>query len=594
MAIRSIELPAELRGGSADAVSVKISHVVLADGSRITLPTAGVTAIVGGNNAGKSTALRELATTLGLAKYQQRPFRRLINTVHVERTGTRADIAAWFAQHVHFRFEPVNNQPPGFVGVNQGSSHSPADVADEWTDLSPAEDRLGFFNHYFASYMDADRRGMTGGAGRRASFDEPPVHPLHHLEDDHSLLTQLQELSQRLFRTSLTLDYLSGEVRLRVGIPDVPAPTIDAVTSAYRDALARLPVLGEQGDGMRNLFGMILPILTGTHPIFIVDEPEAFLHPPQATALGRELGTIAKAKGLQIILATHDRNLLTGLLQADADVSVVRLSRQGDVTSAYQLDAAELRNVWNDPVLRYSNVLDGLFHRLVVLAEGDQDCRFYAAALDYASARSELPVSPTDVLFVPSSGKAGLARLARALHAVRVPVVASPDLDVLNDKTVLRNLVEACQGNWSALEADYDLATKPFRQEKNRRSVADVVEAITAILKDKMAEQYTEDHKKLVRQQMYVPSPFADLKLYGEPALMGVPESAAAAQRLLAGLREAGIVPVHVGDLEHFAPLLQVSKGPAWLPAALAAGAHKDSGAQEHIARVLAAQASRL
>jgi hypothetical protein len=332
---------------------------------------------------------------------------------------------------------------------------------------------------------------------------------------------------------------------------------------------------------------MILPILTGTHPIFVIDEPEAFLHPPQASALGNELGALARANGLQIILATHDRNLLTGLLQSDADVSVVRLSRSETSTKAYQLDASELRDVWNDPVLRYSNILEGLFHRMVVLAESDHDCRFYAAALDYAATQSKLPLAPSDVLFVPAGGKAGLARLARALHAVRVPVIVSPDLDILNDRVVLRGLFEGCRGQWSTIAADYDLAMKPFHHVKNPRSVSDVLQAITAVLSVTPNEQYAEEHQRAVRQQLHVPSPFAELKKIGEKALMTVPESAVAATRLLSALKAVGIIPVHVGELERFAPLLEVSKGPAWLPAALKAGAHRDADAQEHVRRLL-------
>jgi len=40
---------------------------------------------------------------------------------------------------------------------------------------------------------------------------------------------------------------------------------------------------------------------------------------------------------------------------------VVRLTRTGDATRAAHLDAEQVAELWTDPVLRYSNVLDGLF-----------------------------------------------------------------------------------------------------------------------------------------------------------------------------------------------------------------------------------------
>jgi hypothetical protein len=38
--------------------------------------------------------------------------------------------------------------------------------------------------------------------------------------------------------------------------------------------------------------------------------------------------------------------------------------------------------LWNTPLLRYSSILDGLFHERVTICEADSDCRFYAAMLD--------------------------------------------------------------------------------------------------------------------------------------------------------------------------------------------------------------------
>ncbi len=55
-------------------------------------------------------------------------------------------------------------------------------------------------------------------------------------------------------------------------------------------------------------------------------------------------------------------------------------------------------------------------------------------------------------------------------------------------------------------------------------------------------------------------------------------------RRLLGAM---GVVAVSVGELEGFAPTLGVAKGPAWLSAALEAGAHKESAAQRHVAALV-------
>lgn len=196
--------------------------------------------------------------------------------------------------------------------------------------------------------------------------------------------------------------------------------------------------------------------------------------------------------------------------------------------------------------MRFSNVLDGLFHRAVVLAEADADCRFYSAALFEADLAEELNLSPSEVLFVPSGGKQGMAKLARALSAVAVPVIASPDLDILNDAAVLRDLVVALGAEWEPLEADYRVACQPFT-----------------------SGQLDWDQ----------------IKKYGQAAFKG--QAGASASTLLDNLDRLGIVGVRVGEMEGFANDLDASKGPAWLSAALEAEVHKRPEVRAHIARII-------
>jgi hypothetical protein len=149
----------------------------------------------------------------------------------------------------------------------------------------------------------------------------------------------------RIFRQEITLDRLGRSVQLRIGSTAVAAPPVDAVTPEYVRSVADLPGLDEQGDGMKSLLGLLLPLLASGSKIMLVDEPEAFLHPPQARVAGRVLGELASERGSQIILATHDRNLLVGLLESRAPISVVRLDRKPEETKARQLDPDDIRRL---------------------------------------------------------------------------------------------------------------------------------------------------------------------------------------------------------------------------------------------------------
>ncbi|HZU45724.1 MAG TPA: ATP-binding protein, partial [Mycobacterium sp.] len=289
------------------------------------LPAPGVTAVVGANNSGKSTLLREIYMALVRELYVEPHQFLLLKALELRRSGSALDMIDWLAQHVTRVPHSRQGTQIGFMGQFQNQAEDPKTLHDLWAMLQTHRDRLASFHQYFAYHLTAETRlGLTAPQPRRNSFTDPAVQPVHYLEDDPEALSKIKALSERLFRQTLTLDLLSNHLRLRVGKPAVEAPPIDALTREYQQALAELPNLFEQGDGMKSLLGLLVPVVTAARPIFIIDEPEAFLHPPQAAALGQVLGELATENRIQIILATHDRNLLTGLLQSEADISVVR------------------------------------------------------------------------------------------------------------------------------------------------------------------------------------------------------------------------------------------------------------------------------
>lgn len=584
--------------GDPARVKVWAKSIQLFHNKSYDLPAPGVTAIVGGNNSGKSTLLRQLNDKLhspGNLLYG--PVDIVTNATSV-RTGTAADFLSWFAQHATY-FPGGDRQESYFRQPNGGWSSTARALASQWEH----EEQISSFGPGAQSlifYADAQSRfGSVGGVGQRNEPADPPTHPFHRFQDDITLLHRLNGICERIFQQSLTLDEFSATMRLRVGKVGIPAPARDQSQRAYREALARLPLLEEQGDGMKSLLGLIIPIVAAAHPTVIVDEPEAFLHPPQAYALGLALGELSRESQTQVILATHDRNLLGGLVASSAPLSVIRLNREGNTTSASQLSYEQLRELWDDPVLQYSNVLDGLFHRLVVLAEGERDCRFYQAALDeYARVNSRAkdtghPIPPpSDVLFLPSYGKDGMFRLAEVLRAATVPVIATPDLDILNERPKIERLVKSLGGDWNPLDKDYRIATQPFRQPTESVPLSHIRKELLLAIEEKLKEDPDTLHDAATKKELGLiirarESRWHLLKDFGMQAF-NRGQSGPAAKSLVRDLSKAGVVPVAVGELERFAgPDLEVAKGKEWLPAALEAGIHKQPAAQSHMAAIL-------
>jgi hypothetical protein len=261
----------------------------------------------------------------------------------------------------------------------------------------------------------------------------------------------VEELTVGAFGVPVILDRVSVPARFRVGDPGVAVPPIDNPSDEYREAIAALPTLDDQGDGLKSFAGLSALVLAMKPEVVLLDEPEAFLHPGQARAVGRWLARAAAELDIQIVLATHDRDLLLGLMTDSRDkLNVVRVSRDSASGSArfHHLPEEELDRLWSDPVLRYSNVLQGLFHRRVVICESDGDCRFFAAALDSTANTGAERAAADDTLFVPSGGKHRAATLAQSLSRLGVPTAAILDFDALNRKQVVKGVLEAVGGTW--------------------------------------------------------------------------------------------------------------------------------------------------
>ncbi|PVZ56695.1 ATP-dependent nuclease [Arthrobacter sp. H-02-3] len=568
--------------GDADAFGFYVSEIDLS-GSSVTINRTGVTAIVGGNNVGKSTTLREIHEALTLSPGQARTPSHILAKVTVGWEGTTADFLEWAGSTSAF----VNNFS-GQTGLVSAGGIVPADHIVHFRNQAQSGGPLGPIASFITHFATAKQRfDHVQPVLRRGDLNDPPTHPLHRIEQAAGLLEEFKTAAKDIFDVDLTLDRLSGNLFFRVGKPAADAPPIDNVSGEYLQQLQRLPGLHTQGDGMQSALALLLPVITATYPLILVDEPEAFLHPPQSRKLGSTLARLAHSRGIQLIVATHDRHFLTGLLDAEeVAVSVIRLSRDNEVTDAKHLDSNTLRRAWGTASLRHSNLLDGLFHKLVVIAENERDCRFYAAALEALDVGEKLQIRPHDVLFVPSAGKGNIPALARVLLASGVPVVASPDLDIVNSESSIQKLYETFGGHWADVKETYLAATAEFRTPRTRRKNRQVLEAIAGVLSAEPDAIYESRTKDDVTAALSVASEWKRVKDYGMTAFMA---EYGKAQEFMNDLAKFQIVPVQVGELERFAPQVNLRKGDAWLDEALASDVHKAHAVQEHMRRILAA-----
>jgi hypothetical protein len=231
---------------------------------------------------------------------------------------------------------------------------------------------------------------------------------------------------------------------------------------------------------MRSFATVILRMLAPDTPsLLLLDEPEAFLHPPQARLLGEFIATERPARS-QLFVATHSPEVLQGMLgAAPASLRVIRIQRDGSVNRVKELDKSQARDLSADPVMKFTSVLSGVFHKRVIICESDPDCMLYSALLDIPEVHGK---QYPDVLFVQAGGKHRLYLLASALRALDVNVDVIADIDVLNNESVLQKLVGALGGNWDDIWKEAHPLKNEIEQQKFWLDSSEVVREIKEIL----------------------------------------------------------------------------------------------------------------
>src|SRR5690606_29402020 len=125
------------------------------------------------------------------------------------------------------------------------------------------------------------------------------------------------------FGEEVIINHGAGKkIPLHVGERPIVTAENDRVSTAYQMKLRELPLLHEQGDGMKSFAGVFLSLFAEDYTINLIDEPEAFIHPPQAELLGQMISQ-KLGENKQLFIATHSEDFLKGLLESAVDRLIV-------------------------------------------------------------------------------------------------------------------------------------------------------------------------------------------------------------------------------------------------------------------------------
>ena len=510
-------------------VKVYIDQISFNDGSSFNFGHSDIVVFTGANNSGKSQVLRDIKNY-----FASKSSPRII----VSR------IDPCFGMNIQALVDACVTTIDGNCLLHGINVYSKDHLQQKWNRRD-----ISLIHSLFINYLSTeDRLKKADSVPSFNAVTESAKNPIQKLYLNDVLENELSNLFHQAFGTEIIVNRGAGsQIPIHMG----PKPTIekgeDRVSRSYLQKLGQLPLIQNQGDGMRSFTGILLDAFTSDYDITLIDEPEAFLHPPQARLLGKML-----AKNLpinrQLFISTHSEDFLKGLLDADNEnVKIIRINREGNINHMSILNNDDIKNLWQDPILRYSNILSGLFHSKVVVCESDTDCRFYQAIL--TAINDDDSISP-DILFTHCGGKQRLKTVIKALKALNVKTVAITDIDVLNDKKIFQDIIETSGEVWGNVETQWKIISEYVKSQRAQLDTEEVKSEIDAIFKTFNEPQLTTDITNMIKKVIKMSSAWSKVKETGKAFFSG--DAYKAFSELYDRCKSYGVLIVPVGELECF------------------------------------------
>lgn len=531
---------------------VWLSEIQFSDNSKISIEENDIVVLVGPNNAGKSATLKEAARML----QQKNNKGKVVLDISIEKKGDEEELIS-FISTFSKKYQTTNPLPhyQGFgFNIYEGTAKS------YWANTANGLSELVAI---FVNSLSTEQRLSAANPPQSIKITtNPPQHPIHFLQKNDTLEEQFSNYFKQAFGTDLIVHRNAGtEVPLYVGEKPRPKMGEDRVSDGYLKELEKLDLLHEQGDGMRSFVGVLLNAFISNHSILFIDEPEAFLHPPQARLLGKMLAKDLPTER-QLFLATHSEDFLKGLLDSNiSKLKIIRVQRENLINKVSVLDSTDIKEIWSDSLLRHSNVLSGLFHSKVVICESDSDCRFFSAIL--SAQYDDIGEIAPDVLFIHCGGKHRIPTVIKALKKLNVPLSVVSDFDVLNNINPIKFIFEDLGGIWNDVENDWKIVKNAIEQKRPEFLTDDLKKEIEGILKSTTERIFPKEKTSEINRALKKASAWTEAKELGK-AYITSGDATQAFERLQLKFKEIGFFILEVGELECFVKSIG-NHGPKWV-----------------------------
>jgi len=439
-----------MRRRGATTVPIGIEELTFASGPDGSAPLpvrpTSVVILVGPNNSGKSLALREVEAFCSTAD----PETRVVSDMQITYPESAEEALRLLDK---FKAEPppgeitqsgriyVKCYTPGRSESSSGAIH----VQDVGASVQ-GKNKEYLTNNIIKWYtirLDGKTRLSLTDNQPAASLQDAPANHLAALFKDDARRKKMRGLTKEALDRYFTIDPTGMSefaIRLSRRRPRSSREErgLDDVSVRFHSEAQHI---SEFSDGINAFVGLAAAVMSLDHRIMMIDEPEAFLHPTLAQVLARNLAEIAQERGATLLASTHSSSFVLGAMDSRADVTLIRLTYDGERATTRVLESGQVSHMARSPLLRASRVIDALFSKATVVVEGDTDRVFYEAV------NASMNVDRRGIdqcLFINAQSKQSLYKIAGPLRKMGIPAAVAADFDIVNlHKSEWGNLLDS-------------------------------------------------------------------------------------------------------------------------------------------------------
>ena len=554
----------------ADKTGGYISKITFNNGKDVDINKNDIVIFVGPNNAGKSQSLKDIYALSAEAAQTT-----VISNIKIEKYKSNlvSFLETLDTPQIGSDYKDYN-----VLGNNiRVRSYTEADFHKD----TP----YGNLRNIFVVNLDTAARLSICTPADNIARDAAKRHPIHYAAFTEKYGKWLSDNYKKAFGENIIVNNLfGGKIPLCIGDTIKLNGIEDLQTAIYKGAetLDTYKQVQNQGDGIKSFTGILLYLMLDYYCTFLIDEPESFLHPPQANIMGRIIGE-SLSDDQQAFISTHSEDIIKGLLSVCPNrIKIIRITRENDINNFSVLGNESFDDVWNDPLLKHSNIMSSLFHQHVVLCESDSDCKLYSIIESHLKQKAD---KYSETLYIHCGGKHRMAKIAKALRMLNIDTKLIPDIDILNDENVYRGVVEAFGIEWASIESKYNTIVGNLHSVKENVKRNEATAVIEQVLSSSKNATLSKKEIETIKEALKTVSKWATLKEFGTSAIPRG-DATVAFDSMNTILKEHGIYIVPAGELECF--IKEVGgHGPDWVNTVLEKYPNLDDPVYEEISNFI-------